>query len=477
MRESKSDSPSSDSGDPVASLLARIDQLMAQVAARDERIDELLALLKASNARIAELEAKLGVPPKTPDNSSVPPSRGQKTNAAPPAKKRRRKGRPGAARQLAENPDATRRFYAERCGCGAVLGEAGQELAKEYDHIDIPPIRPITTRVKLFRATCPCCKARVTASAPAEMPEGTPFGPGIASMIAYLHGCQMIGFKRLTEVCQGLFGLTISQGAIANVLARVGGAIAAPAERIAAEVRASQVIASDETSARVKGKTWWQWTFGCATAVYHVIAPTRGKCVPTDFLGGVKPQMWLSDRLAAQLGHAEEHQFCLAHLIRDAQYAIDHGDTIFAPDFKALLKDACEVGRRRPDLADATIAAHRRRFESRLERLLARKPTDAEGRKLRDTVYVDCSDKLFVFLKRRDAEPTNNESERALRPSVIFRKVTNGFRSEWGARTYADLCSIVETGRRNGRGALTAIRDALAKAADVVAGARPAHAG
>ena len=62
----------------------------------------------------------------------------------------------------------------------------------------------------------------MTASAPADMPEGTPFGPGIASTIAYLHGCQMIGFKRLTEVCQGLFGLTISQGAIANVLARVG---------------------------------------------------------------------------------------------------------------------------------------------------------------------------------------------------------------------------------------------------------------
>ena len=148
-------------------------------------------------------------------------------------------------------------------------------------------------------------------------------------------------------------------------------------------------------------KTWWQWTFGCATAVYHVIAPTRGKCVPTDFLAGSKPKMWLSDRLAAQLGHAEEHQFCLAHLIRDAQYAIDHGDTIFAPDFKALLQDACAVGRRRPDLADATIAAHRRRLERELERLLALKPTDAEGRKLRDTVYVDCTDKLFAFLKRR----------------------------------------------------------------------------
>ena len=147
------------------------------------------------NARIAELEAKRGGPPKTPDNSSLPPSRGPKANAEPAAVKPLRKGRPGAARKLAENPDATRRFYAERCACGAVLDQARQELAKEYDHIDIPPIRPITTRIELFRAACPCCKARVTASAPADMPEGTPFGPGIASMIAYLHGCQMIGSR------------------------------------------------------------------------------------------------------------------------------------------------------------------------------------------------------------------------------------------------------------------------------------------
>ena len=135
------------------------------------------------------------------------------------------------------------------------------------------------------------------------MPEGTPFGPGIASTIAYLHGCQMIGFKRLTEVCQGLFGLTPSQGAIAIVLARVGEAITAPAERIAAEVRASKAIASDGDECAREGCIRWQWTFGCATAVYHVIAPTRGAlCVPTDFLGGMKPQIWLSDRLPRSWG-------------------------------------------------------------------------------------------------------------------------------------------------------------------------------
>jgi Transposase IS66 family len=59
-----------------------------------------------------------------------------------------------------------------------------------------------------------------------------------------------------------------------------------------------------------------------------------------------------------------------------------------------------------------------------LDRLLKLKPTNAEGRHLRDAIFVDAQDKLLVFLTRRDVEPTNNESERALRPSVIFRKVT-----------------------------------------------------
>jgi transposase len=446
--------------DDVKSLVLNLLRQNGELAAR---VEALVTQNKALTARILELEAKLGKPPKTPDNSSLPPSHGRKANATEPARgKKTRKGHPGAARALAENPDATRDIFAERCACGAALDAAGQERARSFDHIDLPPITPVVTRINLFRAICPCCKARVTAPAPADMPEGSPFGPGIKAAVAYLHGCQMVGFKRLTELCQGLFGLTLSQGAIANMLSRMGEPFGAAADKIAAIVRASEVIASDETSARVKGKTHWQWTFGCTTAVYHVIAPTRGKSVPTDFLAGARPKVWLSDRLPAQCTHAEAHQFCLAHLIRDAQYAIDHGDTIFAPPFKAFLQDACAVGRRRSDLADSTVAAHRRRLDRELDRLLSLKPIDIEGRHLRDTIIVTARDKLLVFLTRRDVATTNNESERALRPSVIFRKVTNGFRSQWGAKVYADLCSIVATARRAGHTALAAIRDALA---------------
>ena len=59
-------------------------------------------------------------------------------------------------------------------------------------------------------------------------------------------------------------------------------------------------------------------------------------------------------------------------------------------------------------------------------------------------------------------EPTNNGSERALRPCAVYRKITNGIRSEWGARLYADIRSVVETSRRRGLRAIDAIRLTLA---------------
>ena len=445
-------------------------QIVAQNVALVGRIDALLSQITKLNARIAELESKTGQPPKTPDNSSLPPSRGQKANAADATPdKTRRKGRPGVARALVENPDATRDVYAERCGCGAALSPAGQQLTHAYDHIDLPPIKPVTTRINLHKGQCPCCKTLVAAKPPADMPAGSPFGPGIVSLVTYLHACQMVSYSRMTEVLDGLFGLKLSEGAIANMLARAAKPFAASSAAIAAIVRNSPVIASDETSARVAKKTHWQWVFAAKTAVFHMIAPSRKKIVPTEFLAGAKPKVWLSDRLPAQATHARAHQVCLAHLIRDAQFAIDAGDTIFAPGFKVFLKKACAIGRRRPQLSDATIKTYARDLNRELDRLLDLEPKQKDGSHLRATMQVDARDKLLVFMTRRDVEPTNNGCEQSLRPSVIFRKVTNCFRSNWGADVYADIRSIVATGRINGRSPLEAIRAALAPAPTVAA--------
>lgn len=434
----------------------------ALILAQTGVIAQLRTQVEALLQRIAELEAKLGAPPKTPENSSIPPSKGEKENRAERRAKAGRKGRPGVARALATAPHVVIEALAETCPhCDHALGEEDQTKVFAYDHVDIPPIRPLVTRINQHRGRCPCCRRTFVAPAPAGMGSGSPFGPNIEAVVVHLHVTQMIGFERLSKLMAEMFGLTISEGAISNMLARAGVKLTAAAEAIAAEVRDGAVIASDETSARVCGRTWWQWVMSTTAAVYHVIADTRGARVVADFLQGAVPQVWVADRYGAQNGHATERQVCLAHLLRDAQYAIDEGDETFAPGFHKLLRNACAIAARRETLKDSTLAAYLSTLESRLDRLLAKAPTSPAGRKLAKAVKA-CRPDLFVFMRRRDVPCTNNVSERHLRPSVIFRKVTGGFRSEWGAGAYAAAASIIATGKLRGQTALAALLDTLA---------------
>jgi len=430
--------------------------------------EELIALALAQTAqieeltrRIAELEGKLGGPPKTPDNSSLPPSQGRKPNRAERRAAKKRKGRPGVFRALAPNPDRTVASVAEHCPhCEHALTAADQVGFHAYDHIALPPIRPVITRIHRHRGVCPGCRRGFSAPPPG-MPPGSPFGSDLVALIVHLHVTQAIGFERLVRLLDEVFGVRISEGAIANLLGRAGASLTAAAETTAAEVRSSKVVASDETSARVAGKNWWQWVLLSSTAVHHLIADSRGAAVLTDFLGQTKPDVWVADRYAAQAGRGNQRQLCLAHLLRDAQYAIDTGDTGFAPGFYKLLQRAVAIGRRRPDLKDTTLVQYRADLDRRLDRLLAVSPTTEAGQQLARGIRK-CRGDLFVFITRRDVPATNNDCERALRPSVIFRKVTGGFRSQWGARTYADALSVIATGRLHQRSALHALRDALA---------------
>src|SRR6266436_47461 len=423
--------------------------------------EELIALVLAQGAqiaeltrRIAELEAKVGGPPKTPDSSSTPPSQRRKPNRAERRAAQKRKRRPGVFRALAPNPDRIVASVAERCPhCDHALTPAVQSGFHAYDHIELPPIRPVITRIHRHHGVCPGCRRGFSAPPPAGMPPGSPFGPGLVALILHLHVTQSIGFERLVGLLDEVFGLRLSEGAIANMLARAGTLLTAAAETTAAEVRSSKVVASDETSARVEGKNWWQWVLVSSTAVHHLIADSRGAAVLTDFLGETKPDVWVADRYAAQAGHGNQRQLCLAHLLRDAQYAIDAGDTGFAPGFHKLLRRATAIGQRRPELKDTTLTQYRADLDRKLDRLLAVNPTAEAGRKLARGIRK-CRGDLFVFVTRRDVPATNNECERALRPSVIFRKVTGGFRSQWGARTYADALSVIATGRLHGRSAL-----------------------
>lgn len=301
------------------------------------------------------------------------------------------------------------------------------------------------------------------APAPDGFDPGSPFGPGLCAIIIHLHVTQAIGFERLARLMAEAFGVVISQGAIANILARAAGPLLAATEPIAAAVRASPVAGSDETSARVGGRTWWQRVLLSSTAVCHVIADTRAARVASEFLQGARPEVRVADRYGGQVGHGVVRQVCLAHLLRDAAFAVEEGCAAFAPGFRRVLLRAVAVGKRRGRLKDATLAQYRADLERRLDRLLpGPEPKPRAARRLFRAMRRDRDD-LFRFVVRRDVPCTNNACERALRPSVVLRKVTGGFRAEWGAKTCA-AASVIATGRLHGLTALAALRTALAGA-------------
>jgi transposase len=434
-------------------------------AEKDTLILALFARLSEALERIAALEARiteLSRPPKTPGNSSKPPSQGQKANLPEPGGDRPpRRSRPGVGRMLHPAPDRTIDARLTTCPkCEAAFPDASQTAQQIYDRIELPPIKPDVTRVHLFGGRCACCGERVTAVAPAGLEPGSPFGQSVAALVVYLHYTHAVGMERLVMMMNEIFGISISEGAISNILARSREPLLTATAAIEKAVLASPVVCSDETSVRVKGKNWWEWVFVGRRAALHVIKPSRGKAVVEAVFGAIRPKVWVSDMLGSQRGHAEEWQVCLAHLLRDATYAIEDGDTAFSAPFKRLLLRSVAIGRRRETLKDTTLKQYHYDLDRRLDRIIAAVPVGEAGRKLHKRMLANRGH-LFVFMANREVPYTNNVSERHLRPSVIFRKVTNGFRCEWGAETYAAFRSVVSTAKANGASVLRAVQFVL----------------
>jgi transposase len=423
------------------------------------------AEIERQRAEIAALQARLGRPKKTPRNSSVPPSQGAKPNAAanpPAAPARPRRGHPGAHRSLCDNPTAVKDMRTATCPhCAADLSGVEQGAGEMYDHVEIPLAPAVITRVILRRGTCPCCRTAFKAEPPPGMEPGAPFGENLRATVVHLRQCHAVSYERLASVLDVQFGVKLSEGALAAMLKAAAPAFAAQVVPIRRRLLAGTVIGSDETRFRLGKANWWLWVFQNADSCCFVVEPGRDKDVVARFLGGVRPRVWISDRLGSQAGWGEKHQACLAHILRDAQYALDSGDTVLAGRVIPLLCRAIRLWHNRerlmrrfgPRVLDAFFWRH---FLALAEMVAEPIAGNTAAETFRRSL-VRWQDKLFVFLAEPEASPTNNGSEQALRWSAVFRKVTNCFRSVWGAKLHADVRSVIETARRRGIGALETI--------------------
>lgn len=452
--------------------------VVALIAGFEVRLAALETEVAALRAENAALRARLEQPPKTPQNSSLPPAKGFKPDRAarrraaqadgePAAKRGPQPGHRGVSRSRVPpaQVDAVLVCRPAQCGvCGHPLSQQDGVVVRQRQVVELPPTRPVVTEAQRLRVRCHHCGHHTTGSYPAAFGAHGRFGPRLLATIALLHEQHHVGYDRLATLVEEYGGVRLSEGALVAAVQRVAAALAPAAQAIAQQVRQGGVVGSDETGARVDGEQWWEWVFQTEDAAYHTIQRRRNTDVVLSFLDGLQPAVWVSDLWKPQLAApAQRYQVCLAHQLRDLQYAID-GQRGFAQAWarvlQALVRAAIHLRHQQDDGAVPGGGAAVAELEATLDSVLAvTLPAGWSADLQRRFQHHRAA--LLLFLHDPAVPPTNNASERSLRPSVVHRKVTGGFRSEAGAAAYAILRTVADTARKRGHAVFATILAAL----------------
>lgn len=444
--------------------------LIGLVLQQQEALNALRKHNEGLTLRVQELEAKLETlnqPAKTAANSSVPPSAGRKANR-PQKRRSERKGRDvGVSRKRVE-PDVMIECQVEQCAdCGADLRCVPQRLLGRSQVVEIPPVEPVVVEAQRYGCICPQCGKTQSGVYPPGMEAERVFGSRLEAMVTYLHEVHHLSYQRLQTVLQVLFGVRVSAGALVNMVGRVAERLHPTAEAIREQIRGSPVVGSDETGARINGRNHWQWVFVTERATYHIMASSRGSQVIAAVMGDAQPLVWISDMWAAQLAaKAKQRQLCLAHQLRDLQYAIDADGSAWAYRMQRFFRAAFRLWKRRESLPAKQFDQAVQQAEAKLDDLLQQRAPGPQAQRLRNRYRLH-RQSLLVFLHVPGVPPDNNASERALRNSVIHRKVMGSFRSQQGADAHATVASVVDTARKQGEDIFATLMSHLAPTASI----------
>lgn len=435
--------------------------------------------IHAHEDRYTEMERALA---KNSHNSSLPPSRDGSAQKARTNAKRRRRGKrrhPGGQQgHVGHNRPLvppkrvkwSKPCFPEECRrCYRDLRDVSPDPEPLLHQIaEIPEIQPEVVEYVRHRVTCPDCNTTTVA----KLPEGVPtsnFGVNLRSLVVLLSGRYRISRRETVELCRDVFGLDVSLGSIANILTRTSCALATPCAEVEKAVQTAPVVHLDETGWREKAKPFHLWIVVTALLVLFRIA-RRTKQVAQELVGENFPGTAVTDRYAAYRWIPDErHQVCWNHLRLDFAELVERdgdarcigeaGQKLQASLFRVwhtYKKGAIDWDRMQRRMT---------RVEVRLGQVLQDgcQSSDAAARRLcRSLSRIEPS--LFVFARVPGVEPTNNISERGIRPAVQWRKTCLGTQSDSGSRFVERILTVVGTCRLQDRPLLPYLRDVLSAA-------------
>ena len=402
-------------------------------------------------------------PPTNSNNSSQPPSKDQKPNRLKDKRKRRHGSPVGHMkyeRKMVVNPDRIVEVRPQVCDhCQTDLTHSESRLVDVNQITELPEAKAEVIEVRQMEVECPCCGYQQVSRPPEGLEMERTFGSRLESTVVYYRQEQHMSYERTKNALADLHGVKICEGSIDKITQRAGKEALHQTKLIQETIQQSEVVHSDETGCRVDSQNWYQWVFASAKAVLHVARFDRSVDVIKAVMQDHQADVWVSDVYSAQMkAPAGKRQLCMAHQLRNLQAVIDLYPAVFWPKaMQVVFRSAVHLHHERDHLHPEEFKARVKRLERLCDRLLERPPQHPDEKRLIKR-YRRYREGLFVFLHRRDVPPTNNLSERYLRPAVIHRKVIGCFRSAWGANAYAAIASVIHTAGLNGRSPFKAIQ-------------------
>lgn len=307
--------------------------------------------------------------------------------------------------------------------------------------IDTPLQRGQHILYRLQRKYCPRCDKVVQARAPAVLPRSW-CGNQLLTQAVFLHYFHGIAMGTLCKQ----FG--VGSGTLFEMLHRVAALLQGALPQLIEEYRQAPVRHADETRWRNDGRSGYAWLFATPTLGLFLFRPSRSARVVQEVFGSNQhPGSLVVDRYAAYHRVLCALQYCYAHLLREVQdLAKEFPDSSEVQAFTAtlipLLSAAMHLHAQ--PLPDEEYYAQAHRLQQQIVDVTTQPAQHLGVRQIQD-IFRDHPDRLYQWVKDRRVPADNNRAERALRRTVIARKISFGSQSDTGAKTREILTSVVHT--------------------------------
>lgn len=401
-------------------------------------------------------------PKKNSSNSSVPPS--QESIAARELRRtkslRKPSGKPsggqpghkGSTLQSVSTPDRIVKHEPAYCKCcGRPLDGIAYRKIRKTQIVDIKFVIE-TTEEQYYEKVCQCGCVN-NCDAPNFRIK---YGDNIRALVSYLNVVQCIPFKRIAELISDLCGQRISEGTIQNILKGNSAKSDKTYDEIRKRIECAPVVGADETGAAVGNQLHWNWIFQTDALTYVYQLKSRGQeAVDSKFPNGLPHSTLVTDRKQTYFKmNVKDHQVCLAHLLRNAEYLNElDAKQDWSRRFIHLLAHAIDL-RRNKTITQRKIKVLKTKMKNLLGESLSH--LDDEFERFKKGI-LKVKDYLFTFLSNPLVPYDNNASERGVRKIKVKQKVSGCFRTDSGADDFAKLHSIVETAMKNGNSKFNAI--------------------